>query len=193
MIQVIYSINHESDIIELWRWIIIRTDENERFIQHGRLCQRSETWGRHQVNISSLAERHTSFNPLRPHDALNHHIIISEKRLDFPTTKGFSREIAMKLLYQFMAIFVNFSPTSSHFHPLQVENCGSNSRLVVDEDDNGKFRLEKVYPYSAEIFLFKPWRPKGFFENVINVLVSFSGLFEYICYGSTDLINISIL
>ena len=32
-----------------------------------------------------------------------------------------------------MAIFFNFSHTSSHLHPLQVENCGSNSRLVVDE------------------------------------------------------------
>ena len=50
----------------------------------------------------------------------------------------------MKLFYQFMAIFVNFSPTSSHPHPLQVENCDSNSRLVVDGDDNGKFRLERV-------------------------------------------------
>ena len=29
-------------------------------------------------------------------------------------------------------------------HPLQVENCDSNLRLVVDEDDNGKFRLERV-------------------------------------------------
>ena len=35
-------------------------------------------------------------------------------------------------------------PTSSHFHPLQVENCDSNSRLEVDEDYNGKFRLERV-------------------------------------------------
>ena len=25
-----------------------------------------------------------------------------------------------------------------HLHPLQVENCGSNSRLVADEDDNKK-------------------------------------------------------
>ena len=25
-----------------------------------------------------------------------------------------------------------------HLHPLQVENCGSNSQLVVDEDDNKK-------------------------------------------------------
>ena len=32
----------------------------------------------------------------------------------------------------------------SHLYPLQVENCGSNSRLVVDEDDDGKFRIERV-------------------------------------------------
>ena len=38
----------------------------------------------------------------------------------------------------------NFSPTSSHFHPLQVKNCDSNSWLVVDEDDNGKISLERV-------------------------------------------------
>ena len=50
----------------------------------------------------------------------------------------------MKLVYQYMAIFFTFSPTSSHLHPLQVENCGSDSRLVVDEDDNGKFRLQRV-------------------------------------------------
>ena len=45
-----------------------------------------------------------------------------------------------------MVIFCNFSPTSptSHLHPIQVENCDSNSRLVVDEDDNGKLRLERV-------------------------------------------------
>ena len=46
----------------------------------------------------------------------------------------------MKLLYQFMAIFGNLSPTSSHLHPLQVENRGSNSWLVVD----GKLELERV-------------------------------------------------
>ena len=50
----------------------------------------------------------------------------------------------MKLVYQYMAIFFNFSPTLNHLHPLQVENCDSNSRLVVDEDGNGKFRLERV-------------------------------------------------
>ena len=35
-----------------------------------------------------------------------------------------------------MVIFLNFSPTSNHLHPLQVENCDSNSQLVADEDDN---------------------------------------------------------
>ena len=43
----------------------------------------------------------------------------------------------MKLVYQYMVTFFTFSPTSNHLHPLQVENCGSNSRLVVDEDDYG--------------------------------------------------------
>ena len=42
------------------------------------------------------------------------------------------------------SLFFHLSPTSSHLHPLQVENCDSNSRLVMDEDDNGKFKLERV-------------------------------------------------
>ena len=53
-------------------------------------------------------------------------------------------KISTTLTYKYMAISFNFSPTSGHLHPLQVENCDSNSRLVVDEDDNGKFRLERV-------------------------------------------------
>ena len=50
----------------------------------------------------------------------------------------------MKLFYEYTVIFFNLSPTSNHRHPLQVENCDSNSRLVVDEDDNGKSRLQRV-------------------------------------------------
>ena len=49
----------------------------------------------------------------------------------------------MKLVYQHIAISLTFSPTSNHLHPLQVENCDSHSRLVVDENDNGKIRLER--------------------------------------------------
>ena len=45
----------------------------------------------------------------------------------------------------------------------------------------------------AEIFMYKPWRPKGF----INLKSSFkmsqlalSASFDYLCYGSTVIINI---
>ena len=58
-------------------------------------------------------------------------------------------KISMKLVYQNMAIFLNFSSTSSHLLPLQVENCDSNSRLVVDEDDTGKVRFERVNPVTT--------------------------------------------
>ena len=58
----------------------------------------------------------------------------------------------MKLVYQNMAIFFNFQTTSDHLHPLQIENCDSNSRLVVDEDDNSKFRLERVKHQALEMF-----------------------------------------
>ena len=58
----------------------------------------------------------------------------------------------MKLFYEYIVVFFNLSPTSNHIYLLQVENCDSNLRLVVDEDDNGKFRLERVknlLPYSG--------------------------------------------
>ena len=48
----------------------------------------------------------------------------------------------MKPVHQYMAIFLNFLPTSNHLHPLQVENCDSNSRLVVDEGDDVKSGLK---------------------------------------------------
>ena len=51
-------------------------------------------------------------------------------------------KMSIKLVYQYMAIFFNFSPTSNHLHPLQVENCDSYSRLVVDEDDKVKLGLK---------------------------------------------------
>ena len=50
-----------------------------------------------------------------------------------------------------MVIFLNFQTTSNQLHPLEVENCDSNSRLVVDEDDNGKFRPERVKQKTASI------------------------------------------
>ena len=83
---------------------------------------------------SDSRQQANAFNPVSPHDALFFKALfyIAANRLGFPTTnlKGFYNEIPMKLIYQCMAIF--------------FENCDSNSRLVVDEDDNGKFRLEGV-------------------------------------------------
>ena len=59
----------------------------------------------------------------------------------FPTTiRGFRRNIFIKLFYQDMSIYYISSPTSRHLHPPQVENCDSNSRFVVDEDDNVKLK-----------------------------------------------------
>ena len=55
----------------------------------------------------------------------------------------------MKLVYQDMAIFFTFSPTSNHLHPLQVENCDSNSRLVVAEDDNIKSDLKGLNTFQV--------------------------------------------
>ena len=43
-----------------------------------------------------------------------------------------------------MTIYFNLPSTTSQLHPLQVENCDSNSRLVVDEDDNGRLMVEGV-------------------------------------------------
>ena len=54
----------------------------------------------------------------------------------------------MKLVYQYMAILFNFKNTSNHLHPLQIGNCDSNSRLVEDEDDHGKLRLERVKTFT---------------------------------------------
>ena len=82
--------------------------------------------------------------PFEPSRGIKASLYILENRLNFPITKGFRINVSIKLFCQYMAILFTFSPTSSHLHPLQVKNCDSNSRLVVDEDDNGKVRLERV-------------------------------------------------
>ena len=88
----------------------------------------------------------SAFNPLSPHDASSFYI--PEKRLNFLTTRGVRKKNSMKLFYQYMymTILANLSTSSRHLHPLQVENCDSDARLVVDEDANDKFRPERVKP-----------------------------------------------
>ena len=84
------------------------------------------------------------FQPFKPSRCNKASFYIPQNRLNFSTTKGFGTKIPMKLFYQYVVIFFTFSPISKHLHPLQVENCDSNSRLVVDEDDNDKFVGERV-------------------------------------------------
>ena len=55
----------------------------------------------------------------------------------------------MELVNNNNRFFFHLSPTSSHLHSLQVENCDSNSRLVAYGDYNGKFGLEKVYTINS--------------------------------------------
>ena len=96
--------------------------------------------------------RGKSVKEVKPSRCIKASLNIHENRLNFPTTKGFRVKISIKLAYQYMVIFFNISPTSNHLHPLQVENCDSNSWLVVDEDDNGKFRLERAKPAAVLYF-----------------------------------------
>ena len=83
-------------------------------------------------------------------------------------------KISVKLVYQYMIIFFNFSPTSNHLHPLQIENCDSNSRLVVDEDDNGKFRPERGKCYNYPHF--------HWFEAAMNEWMGLEAISLHIIY-----------
>ena len=66
-----------------------------------------------------------------------------------------------------MTIFFNFYITSSHLHPLQVENCDSNSRLVVD--DNVKSSLKGLIEHqSLQMFDVKVNKFELFIFNHLN-------------------------
>ena len=65
---------------------------------------------------------HHKFQLMANLDWIKASFYISEIILNFLTTRVCKMKIFMKLSYKYMAIFVNFPPTSSHLHPLQVEN-----------------------------------------------------------------------
>ena len=52
-----------------------------------------------------------------------------------------------------------------------------------------------INPGNDELIVYTSWRLNGLFqfEIIINVLVSFSTSLEYLCYGSTAIINIFTL
>ena len=98
--------------------------------------------------------------PFKPSRCIKASFYIAENRLNFPTTGRFRMKISLKLVYQYMVIFFNFSPTLNRLYLVQVGNCNSNSRLVVDEDDNGKFKLERVNSCCVRMgFLLPQFRP----------------------------------
>ena len=72
------------------------------------------------------------------------------------------------------------SPNSNQLHSLQVENCDSNSRLVVNEDDNGKFRIERAKVLIATIAIFipfyKPLKSLSFGTKRVHKLLQMFGL-----------------
>ena len=84
-----------------------------------------------------------SVYPLNPHDALKHHFASPNNDLISWNLVVLEKKNYGTVL-KITVYFFHWSPTSSHFHPLQVENCDRNSPLVVDEDENSKFRLERV-------------------------------------------------
>ena len=90
----------------------------------------------HYPRAPALFNLTTPLNHVSPHDALKHHFASRKNELIFRNLVVFERKLAWNC-FENNSIFFNLSPTSSHYHPLQVENCDSNSRLVVDEDDNG--------------------------------------------------------
>ena len=104
------------------------------------------TWNFYPICVSTK-EQSLNLNPLGPHDALKHHLVSLKNNLISWNLVVLERKFSWKC-FKNNIIFFHLSPTLSHFHPLQVENCGSNSRLVVDENDNGKLRLERVNGWS---------------------------------------------
>ena len=84
-----------------------------------------------------------ALNPLSPHNTLKHYFTSLKTDLISWNLVVLDRKFSWNC-FKNDSIFYHLSPTSSHFHPLQVENCDSNSRLVVDENDNGKVGLKGV-------------------------------------------------
>ena len=96
-----------------------------------------------------------NLKPFKPSGCIKASFYIPNDRRSFTTTKGSRTKISMKLVYQYMTIFFTFPPTSNNLHLLQVENCDSNSRLVVDEDDNVKSGLKGLRANHAVSHNFK--------------------------------------
>ena len=107
------------------------------------------------INSAPRIEQHNSwlsfliFKPIR---CIKSSFCISEELPNFLQPKGFGKAIFMELFNNRNLDFFHLSSTASHLY-LQVKNCNSNSHVVMDEDDNRKFVLEKSYALSTKRFL----------------------------------------
>ena len=77
-----------------------------------------------------------SLNPLNPDYASKHHLSSLKNDL-IPYTPRVLNEHFNGTVLLIKIFFFHFPPTSSHFYSLQVENCDSNSRLVVNSGLKG--------------------------------------------------------
>ena len=136
--RLIYASNSYEE--KLVYFFVIRTFWNSVFFM--KLSNSNACWS--GIQIVRSIHTSTCINLLSPHGASKHNFTSLKIDLILIQLRSFRRRIFMKMFYQYMSIVFNVPPTSSHLHSLQVENCDSNSGLVVDVDDNGKFRPERV-------------------------------------------------
>ena len=126
-----------------------RANRGDR-VPEGSGCRSSLRWFIMCITTSSddwWSSQSTNPQPFKPSRCIKASYYFPENILNFPTTKGFRLKISTKLAYQYIAIFFDFSTTSNW----------RNSRLVVDEDDNVKFRFERVKPLSNTMVVFRPF------------------------------------
>ena len=64
--------------------------------------------------------------------------------------------ISMKLVYQYMEIFFNFSPTSNHLHPALFYIPGNGLNFPTTKGFRMKISMQLVYQYMAIFFNFSP-------------------------------------
>ena len=83
-----------------------------------------------------------SINPLCPHDALKNHFTFLKRDLIFLQLGVLEWIFPCNCSTNTRQFSLICHPFLNHLHPLQIENCVSNSRFVVGEDDSCKFRPE---------------------------------------------------
>ena len=76
-----------------------------------------------EFNRNNSAGQGVTLNPLSPHDALKEHFTSLKTHLIILQLRVLERKFPLNWFTN--TIFFNFSPTSNHLHPLQVENCDS--------------------------------------------------------------------